>query len=285
MRTLTCLTILSSLWSVPALALELNVSDYFHKKDLGLFFTKPEIGGRTVYYVPQTQESLRDTGTIATIQGVVYNVYEASVAFPTGTDLDEVRRLKPEWADAGFLRTEVEALEHCRVSRPATPEFPYLMQIDDVWKKTGLISSTQAFLCKVKIAIKPGDAATKAAMTALAENGELIDRGLASFTLNVTAAQETVLNLSPSFNYLREPDKADLLVDVSRETALVALGSSFSTLDDASFARVLQYVTTAGANELLTRYFVVKNNRYTLRRDAVNTQLTLTGPARVVIDL
>jgi hypothetical protein len=285
LRALTCLTILSSFWSVSALALELNVSDYFFRKDLGLFFTKPEIGSHTVYYVPQTQESLQDTGTTTTIQGVVYKVYEASVAFPTGTDLDTIRRLKPEWANAGFLRAEVEALKHCRISRPATADFPYLMQIDEVWKKTGLISATQAFLCKVKIAIKPADENTKATMADLAEDGNLIDRGLAPFTLNVSAAQNAVLDLAPSVNFLREPDKAELLEDVSRETALVALGSSFSTLDDASFAKVLQYVSQGGANELLSRYFVVKNNRYTLRREAVNTQLTLTGPSSVVITL
>ena len=179
----------------------------------------------------------------------------------------------------------METIDFCKVNRQATPEFNFYQQIDLIWKKQGFISSTSAFLCKVNIGIRPGDERTLTAMSILNQNSLLLNRGISTFTLKMTNPIETVLNLSPSFEYLNGINKSGLLVNLSRESAIVSLGVSFSKLDDASFAAIFNFIKKSGTEALLDRYFSVKMGFYSLNQVATETKLVIKGQSSVEFDL
>jgi len=264
------------------MGLDLNVSDYHYSKDLGLFFNRSEIGSDTVYYVPQTQESLRDLQRTVRVNDVLYNVWEVSVSFPSTVNLERVKQSKPGWTNAGFLRTDVEALEHCQANRSTDPAINFVQRLDNTYKRVGLISSAEVFLCKVTLAVLPGDTATLDYLKARAAAGTLVARGLAPFNLTVDSAGQDI-DLAPSFQALK--DNASLLRNVSREASLVAIGSAFKTYDGPSFESILGYVGSGQSNDLIGRYFTVEANRYTLKSNMTESVLKLSADTEVVVNL
>ncbi|MDQ3233469.1 MAG: hypothetical protein M3Q07_16745 [Pseudobdellovibrionaceae bacterium] len=282
-RVFACLT--GVMAGTQAMGLDLNVSDYYYSKDLGLFFNRPDIGTDTVYYIPQTQETLRDMQRTVKVNDTVYNVWEVSVSFPATVDLDQVKQNKPVWANAGFLRTDVEALQHCEANRSADPGISFVQKVENAYKRIGLISSSEVFLCKVTLAVLPGDTATLDYLKSRAAAGSLVARGLAPFKLTVENQGQDVDNvdLAPSHQSLK--DKAPLLRSVSREAALVAIGSSFKNYDNRAFESILRFVSSGQSNDLLGRYFIVEGNKYTLKPTMTQNLLKLTNDTNVEVNL
>jgi hypothetical protein len=279
-RTIACLT--GVMAGSQAMGLDLNVSNYYHHKDLGLFFNRPEIGTDTVYYIPQTQETLRDLQRNVRINDTLYNVWEVSVSFPSTVDLDRVKQSKPEWANAGFLRTDVETLEYCEANRSTDPAISFVQKLDSAYKRVGLVSSTEVYLCKVTLAVLPGDNATLDYLKSRVAAGNLVARGLAPFKLTIAASTQDV-DLAPSFQALQE--NASLLRNISREAALVAIGSAFKTYDNKTFESILSYVGSGQSQDLLGRYFKLEANKYTLKPSMTQNLLKLSNDTEVEVNL
>ncbi len=263
------LTFLSCLLTVAySNAFDITVEDYHIKKDVGLFFTRPEIAEHVVYYVPKTEQTLKYTGISTVIEGEDYNIYEATVRFPAAIDLNVIRQEKPVWGEHGFLRSEVNAIDTCRVKIGKTEDFHYFQQIDDVWKRSGLVSTTEAVFCKVTIAIRIDDVDTLAAMEAMAETADLIFQGIDSFNLII----EDGIDLTQPFNILFEKNLGNFLTEVSRDTALLSIGIALSENETSEIKAIIDilepYFDTS--NDLISRFFTLENNAYTLRQTIVN---------------
>jgi hypothetical protein len=265
-----------------AMGLDLNVSNYYYHKDLGLFFNRPDIGTDTVYYIPQTQETLRDLQRNVRINDTLYNVWEVAVSFPSSVDLDRAKQNRPEWANAGFLRSDVETLEYCQANRSTDPAISFVQKIDSAYKRVGLVSSTEVYLCKVTLAVLPGDTATLDYFKSRVAAGNLVSRGLAPFKLTVAASVQDV-DLAPSFQALQE--NASLLRSVSREAALVAIGSAFKAYDSKTFESILAYVGNGQSQDLLGRYFKLEANRYSLKTTMTQNLLKLSNETQVDVNL
>ena len=273
LKKIMCTAMASMIYSTSGLALSIDVKDYDYQEDEGLFFLRSNIEEKIVYYIPQTVQTIRATGVTSTIDGEEYKVYEAAVAFPAEVDFDKVKARKSGWRDAAFLRTDVEAVSDCKVSLPSTSRLTYFQKISDEWQRRGLVSSSEAFLCKVNIAIKPNDQRTLSKLQQLAADNKLIDRGLAKFQLTSAAAASTIA-LEPIYDFLvAASDARDSDQNLTKTTAVLLLGASLSTMNDERFQSLLPDLDTELIGELLAELFDVTNGRYELKESLESSQL------------
>ncbi len=255
-------------------ALDIQVKDYLHIQDIGLFFVRQITDTDVVHYVPRTQTLLRNSEVTQKINGETYNIWLATVVFPDKVNLDEVRRQKPEWAQWGFVRSDVEAQEHCRVAvPPVADDFHYFQKINPEWQREGLVSSTEAIYCQVNIAIKVGDTQSEDKLQELRYARDLIATGIAPFKL--IYEQDSVLDLEPPLSFLH--NYPTLAAESERSAALVLLGASFTSWTDSDFATVMDFIKKEGADVVLDLLFDRTGSLFTPKTELSDRYLNIGG--------
>ncbi|MEM9102147.1 MAG: hypothetical protein AAGB12_07470 [Pseudomonadota bacterium] len=274
----------SSLSSVSAL--EIDVSDYLYEEEIGLFFTRPTVSEDVVYYIPQFTQTLRDTGVSETINGVLRRIYEVTVGFPNSIDLDEVRLLKPEWQEFGFLRSDVRAENDCEISRASSSAFDYLQRIADVWRREGDVSSTELVYCKVDVAIRPDDTLTKSRLEQLVAQNNLVDEGIEEFVLNVESVNE-IVNITPVFDFLTDTKSTTNLDDLTKNASLVSIGAAMSVLNDTEFTLILSEIDNDDnfAEQFLLNLFSENQGEYSLKTNPDVVEYPFNDAQVVRVDL
>lgn len=255
-------------------ALEVFVDDYYFDIDVGLFFTRSNVVEDVVYYIPPIQETFTDLNQTTDIDGESFSIYAANVMFADDVDLEVVRSLKPEWIDFGFLRSDVEAVEHCRISLSPSEDFVFYQSISPEWERNGLVSSSEAFFCRMQVALRPGDENVLNEMRANAEASRLVNTGIAPFELAFNNQFSGTVSLSAAFDFLVSADP-ESLADLEYLPAITSIGASLAYLGsdeiDAIFSRAES--DALFINELLSYFYSNNENEYSLRNEITNNTI------------
>ncbi|MCL1127683.1 hypothetical protein [Shewanella surugensis] len=271
---------MSFFYIFPVQAVDLYVEDYYIGEDVGLFFTRSEISDDIVYYIPNVEQSVRATGIPTTIDGERYLQYEAKVNFPDWVDLDAIRAQQPQWNNFGFMRGEVEVIDTCEVKQARTDNFHYYQRIDDVWKRSGSVSTSEAIFCLVSIAIKEDDSQTLAKVQAQAAQGTLIAHGIDSFNIIAASGSEVKIDLTLVFQQLQDSGLWNINAAVSQEMALTLMGIGLNQLSTAEMMSILSEMThsTEFMETFLQLFFVPSGDQYLLEDTLVDPILELVTP-------
>lgn len=260
-------------------SIELAVSDYFWKPGLGLYFTRANVTEDIVYFIPPIQERFVSTGQFVEIDNEQYVLHEAIVGFieQSEVNLDDVKNEKPEWEGFGFLRAEVTAEKHCAVSKPRSEEFFFFQSLDDVWKREGRVSTTEAIYCRVSIALRPESDVIEQ-MEKLAESNDLIDEGIAVFELIPSNGVSQEVELTDTFAFLLSMEGLGLdSVDFSGATA--SIGAALSHVSDDEFGVIKSKLERDSTffDELVDMFYSRSDGSYALKNELIDNSLSIVN--------
>ena len=266
-------------------AADLYVSHHWHHPSHGLFFTRPEISEKLVYYVPVPSQSLKSLQRIRWIGQEEYEIYEARVYFKDHSQVDfkYVLEKNPIWKGFYFTKTDVSAQSPCKILDPASETFFYYQKTPNTWQRSGQVSSTEPVYCNVMMAFKKGDSIAIEKAKQLAKKGNLVDMGIEKFNL-IYDRKPTAFDLSKAYRFLKEQKESILVENLSKESALIALGASFSLLDDQTF-KLIQNNWLSEGKVIFDSIFSSIDGTYRLNNDYTGQDVIVEIPNRFVVKL